>query len=175
MSLEITYSFFISSMRNLSSRQFFFSAFLSASASASRRLSSCRLRYQNVASSRSRICSLARCCFNSIRNSRSLSKFSSRNSLQPTKVSSWLMSVSRMASFCPAEWRQWPWQLHSSSKQNWACHPRSHYWKNYPASALYLGHVTVTHLRSGPWFNIKMSSYPYRKSHCGDKTILWPW
>ena len=29
-------------------------------------------------------------------------------------------------------------------------------------------------LRSGPWFNIKMSSYQYRKSHCGDKTILRP-
>ena len=28
--------------------------------------------------------------------------------------------------------------------------------------------------RSGPWFNIKMSSYQYRKSHCGDKTILQP-
>ena len=26
---------------------------------------------------------------------------------------------------------------------------------------------------SGPWFNIKMSSYQYRKSHCGDQTILW--
>ena len=25
---------------------------------------------------------------------------------------------------------------------------------------------------SGPWFNIKMSSYQYRKSHCGDKTII---
>ena len=24
----------------------------------------------------------------------------------------------------------------------------------------------------GPWFSIKMSSYQYRKSHCGDKTIL---
>ena len=23
------------------------------------------------------------------------------------------------------------------------------------------------------WFNIKMSAYRYRKSHCGDKTILW--
>ena len=28
--------------------------------------------------------------------------------------------------------------------------------------------------RSGPWFNIKMSSYQYGKSHCGDKTILRP-
>ena len=27
---------------------------------------------------------------------------------------------------------------------------------------------------SGPWFNIKMLSYQYRKSHCGDKTILLP-
>ena len=27
---------------------------------------------------------------------------------------------------------------------------------------------------SGPWFNIKMSPYQYRKSHCGDKTILRP-
>ena len=26
---------------------------------------------------------------------------------------------------------------------------------------------------AGPWFNIKMSSYQYRKSHYGDKTILW--
>ena len=24
------------------------------------------------------------------------------------------------------------------------------------------------------WFNIKMSSYQYRKSHCGDKTLLRP-
>ena len=27
---------------------------------------------------------------------------------------------------------------------------------------------------SGPWSNIKMTSYQYRKSHCGDKTILRP-
>ena len=24
----------------------------------------------------------------------------------------------------------------------------------------------------GPWFNIKLSSYQYRKSHCGDKTVV---
>ena len=28
--------------------------------------------------------------------------------------------------------------------------------------------------RPGPWFNIKMISYQYRKSHCGDKMILRP-
>ena len=27
---------------------------------------------------------------------------------------------------------------------------------------------------SGGWFNIKMTSYQYRKSHCGDQTILRP-
>ena len=26
--------------------------------------------------------------------------------------------------------------------------------------------------RSGPWFNMKMLSYQYRKSHCGDKTVV---
>ena len=26
--------------------------------------------------------------------------------------------------------------------------------------------------RTGPWFNIKMTSYQYRKSHCGDKTVV---
>ena len=30
----------------------------------------------------------------------------------------------------------------------------------------------VIHWQSGPWFNIKMSSYQYRKSHCGDKTVV---
>ena len=29
-------------------------------------------------------------------------------------------------------------------------------------------------LHPGHWFNIKMTSYQYRKSHCGDKTILRP-
>ena len=29
-------------------------------------------------------------------------------------------------------------------------------------------------MRPGPWFNIMMTFYQYRKSHCGDKTILRP-
>ena len=40
------------------------------------------------------------------------------------------------------------------------------------------GRQTNLHLEkwwpSEPWFNIKMTSYQYRKSHCGDKTILRP-
>ena len=34
--------------------------------------------------------------------------------------------------------------------------------------------IHITHYIPGPWFNIKMTSYQYRKSHCGDKTILRP-
>ena len=32
--------------------------------------------------------------------------------------------------------------------------------------------IVLNSLRPGPWFNIKMSSYQYRKSHCGDKTVV---
>ena len=38
-------------------------------------------------------------------------------------------------------------------------------------SALYLLLGTLPR-SAGPWFNIKMSSYQYRKSHCGDKTVV---
>ena len=43
----------------------------------------------------------------------------------------------------------------------------------------HLGRVTATKGTSfqdltGPQFNIKMTSYQYRKSHCGDNTILRP-
>ena len=31
---------------------------------------------------------------------------------------------------------------------------------------------TVNSSSPGPWFNIKMSSYQYRKFHCGDKTVV---
>ena len=30
----------------------------------------------------------------------------------------------------------------------------------------------ITYPYPGGWFNIKMSSYQYRKSHCGDKTVV---
>ena len=32
--------------------------------------------------------------------------------------------------------------------------------------------LTGISMGPGPWFNIKMSSYQYRKSHCGDKTVV---
>ena len=33
-------------------------------------------------------------------------------------------------------------------------------------------HLTRPMSSPGAWFNIKMSSYQYRKSHCGDKTVV---
>ena len=35
-----------------------------------------------------------------------------------------------------------------------------------------LAWVPIPHLAPGPWFNIKMTSYQDRKSHCGDKTVV---
>ena len=32
--------------------------------------------------------------------------------------------------------------------------------------------ISHTCITTGPWFNIKISSYRYRKSHCEDETIL---
>ena len=34
--------------------------------------------------------------------------------------------------------------------------------------------ILLSQRSPGPWFNIKTTSYQYRKSHCGDKTILRP-
>ena len=36
----------------------------------------------------------------------------------------------------------------------------------------YIIHDNYWGQESGPWFNIKMSSYQYKKSHCGDKTVV---
>ena len=36
----------------------------------------------------------------------------------------------------------------------------------------WLGMATIFRQASGPWINIKMLSYQYRKSHCGDKTVV---
>ena len=42
---------------------------------------------------------------------------------------------------------------------------RSHCWDDVIQTSIWV-------LKSGSWFNIKMSSYQYRKSHCGDKTAV---
>ena len=42
-----------------------------------------------------------------------------------------------------------------------------------PCNAMWPCAGGPSHLwRPGPWFNIKMASYLYRKSHCGDKMVV---
>ena len=49
-------------------------------------------------------------------------------------------------------------------------------WSNVYLSSIgfYTSKTNFIGSTPGPWFNIKMSSYQYRKSHCRDKTILRP-
>ena len=44
-----------------------------------------------------------------------------------------------------------------------------HYWGTHMTNRHF---VFLTTSQPGAWFNIKMSSYQYRTSHCGDKTIV---
>ena len=46
----------------------------------------------------------------------------------------------------------------------------------FVGASKFIGRVDIVRKRniSRLWFNIKMKSYQYRKSHCGDKTILRP-
>ena len=75
----------------------------------------------------------------------------------------------------------WPWKNTSKICQSRDLGPRS--WKviQYINPDLYFLcpkyltlAQTVLAWEAGGWINIKMSSYQYRKSHCGDKTILRP-
>ena len=47
----------------------------------------------------------------------------------------------------------------------------SYYYKEKTFS---LQMILSTSMTAGAWLNMKMPSYQYRKSHCGDKTILRP-
>ena len=42
----------------------------------------------------------------------------------------------------------------------------------YPVCWMHGKQLLFSHQCPGPWFNIKMWSYLYRKSHCGDKTVV---
>ena len=55
----------------------------------------------------------------------------------------------------------------------WSLWVSEHYWEWVPPLMfLFIGNLQMHPQDSGPWFNIKMSSYQYRKSHCGDKTVV---
>ena len=48
-------------------------------------------------------------------------------------------------------------------------HPKKHF---KVVSSFMINTTPVDGQTSGPRFNIRMSSYQYRKSHCGDKTVV---
>ena len=52
--------------------------------------------------------------------------------------------------------------------------PHGGYWPVHHTYSVTLQIYTWWRKEPGPWFNIKMTSYQDRKSHCGDKTILRP-
>ena len=68
---------------------------------------------------------------------------------------------------------------YKSYNQDGACHPSWHLGTNILVH-YHCSPATVTHLKircqsilaPQARFNIKMSSYQYRKSHCGDKTVV---
>ena len=45
-------------------------------------------------------------------------------------------------------------------------------WGMFTSKWLWLLWTLISFRWPGPWFNIKMASYQYRKSHCGDKTVV---
>ena len=50
--------------------------------------------------------------------------------------------------------------------------PSSFMSNNLWAIHVYLWPPSISITEPGPWFNIEMSSYQYRKSHCGDTTVV---
>ena len=62
------------------------------------------------------------------------------------------------------QWREIICQIMETNCDLW-CHSRT--WTQ--------SHILTqisSKLHPGPWFNIKMTSYRYRNSHCGDKTVV---
>ena len=60
----------------------------------------------------------------------------------------------------------WRYHLRSWTK-GWMCFQEA-----VPPNILQYLELFEVGMRPGPWFSIKMSSYQYRKSHCGDETVV---
>ena len=67
-----------------------------------------------------------------------------------------------------------------TSNNTWVCAYKDFHLSTFIVLFLILHYVptddtpTPHPIRPGGWINIEMPSYQYRKSHCGDKTILRP-
>ena len=67
--------------------------------------------------------------------------------------------------------QSWGWWFETPS---WSLWRHRHEKTSQEVCAQFFLCCVVLWFGSGRRFNIKMSSYQYRKSHCGDKTISWP-
>ena len=79
----------------------------------------------------------------------------------------------------PTEWRpySYKWPYYASAMpyipQGSIFIPSTDSWQIVTGYVIIaLASQSVLWMQPGPWFNIKMSSYQYRKSHCGDKTVV---
>ena len=61
---------------------------------------------------------------------------------------------------CPTSWNLYVVYVLQGDQLDKPCFPHT------------LRYVFILKQGPGPWFNINMSSYQYRKSHCGDKTVV---
>ena len=71
--------------------------------------------------------------------------------------------------------QSWGWWFETPSCPLWRHSSAWGIWVNISresAEKSWFNHIGTNHNTPGPWFNIKMLSYRYRKSHCGDKTVV---
>ena len=97
--------------------------------------------------------------------------------------------IRKMLQILPCTMAHLSWQFHENPFTGvfamllittWMCHNQL-YWSCHGLTLHGQGGIqkynsctSGANQAPGPWFNIKMLSYQYRKSHCGDKTILRP-
>ena len=69
---------------------------------------------------------------------------------------------------------QWKWRWSLGQNRSHVTGQDTHLWEGKCIMKMnsHLSGLTHLVLRPGPRFNIKISSYQYRKSHCGDKTVV---
>ena len=84
-----------------------------------------------------------------------------------------------MLIYCHLDWNKLKWNLIQNTNIFFRRSAIEHLNHKTSAILFMLQIVSLVVVRcivyhTGPRFNIKMTSYQYRKSHCGDKTILRP-
>ena len=92
----------------------------------------------------------------------------------------WILNKISLNHVLICSWVCQNWQWFSTGSMAWCCQEISFHQKQcwhrpmMPQGHNELNQNTewIIQKRPGPRFNIKMLSYQYRKSHCGDKTVV---